>query len=366
MPKKEELSIKVEKVRDFMDRNGYAGALFGTQHNFSWLTCGGDDQIVHGTELGLVQILITKDRTLLITNNIEMPRVTAEETSDLPLEKAEYVWTEGSAEEKVKEAMGGGKLAADFDFPGAVNEAAPLSLLRVPLLDGEVERYRKLAGMCTSVMEGTMREIAPGMSEFEIQGLLGGKLLALNIIPIVLLVGTDERIINYRHPMPTEKKLNKYCMAVICAQRWGMVLNMSRLVHFGPLSGDIEKRYDALLRVDMAYTTATKPGNSLEDVFEAGKAEYANQGFPGEERKHFQGGTCGYLTRELSIGPVSPYVVRDGEIFAHCPSITGTKTEDSIMIKNGKYEVLTRSKEWPSRTVEYGGVSLERPEILIR
>jgi len=366
MTKQEELSAKLQKIRGFMKQNHYAGVLFGAQHNFSWLTGGGDNQIIHGSELGFVNMLVTEDGIYLITNNIEMPRVTAEETAGLSLEKIEFLWTKGDLKKEVLHIVGKGKVAADFPFPGCVHEAERLSLLRVPLTENEVVRYRELAALCNAAMEQTMHEVRPGMDEFAIQGLIGGKLMAQGVYPVVLLVGTDERIFNFRHPMPTQKKLEKYCMVVICAQRWGLILNMTRLVHFGAISAEIDARYEALHQVDMAYIAASRPGNSMGEVWKAGSEEYAKQGFKGEELKHYQGGTCGYLTREQGLHPGNGYVIQEGEIIAHNPTITGTKLEDSILVKKSGFEVLTLSKAWPSKEISYGGVNLKRPKILVR
>ncbi len=365
MKKQEEFDAKLVKVRGFLEKGGYGGVLFGAQHNFSWLSCGGDDQIIHGTELGFVNVLVTMDDTYLISNNIEMPRVRAEETEGIPFKTAEYIWT-GSMEEDIREIVGNKKLAADFDYPGTVNESATLGLLRVPLLESELDRYRELGGVCAAAMDETMFTLKPGMDEFEIQGVIGGELLAKGIIPVVLLVGTDERIFNFRHPMPTSKKLDRYCMVVICAQKWGLILSMTRLAHFGQLPDEVQKKYDSLHRVEMAYITATVPGKRIKDVFTAGSKVYADEGYPGEELKHFQGGTCGYLTREQGLTPDGEYTIQDGEIFAHNPTIKGTKLEDSILVHGNSFEVLSISDKWPAREVEYNNTVLKRPEILVR
>jgi Xaa-Pro dipeptidase len=365
MTKQEEFDVKLERVRGFLHKAGYGGALFGDQYNFSWLSCGGDDQIIRGTELGFVNVLVTIDDAYLVSNNIEMPRIKAEETAGVPFKTVEYIWT-GSMVEDIKEIVRGQKLAADFGYPGAENESARLGLLRVPLLESEVERFRELGRMCSSAMDETMLTLKPGMDEFEIQGLIGGKLLAKGIIPVVLLVGTDERIFNFRHPMPTSKKLDRYCMIVICAQKWGLILSMTRLVHLGQLPNEVQKKYDSLHRVEMAYITSTVPGSRIKDVFSAGSRVYAGEGYPGEELKHFQGGTCGYLTREQGLTPDGEYTIQDGEIFAHNPTIQGTKLEDSILVRGTSFEVLSLSDAWPAREIEYNKIVLKRPEILVR
>jgi Xaa-Pro aminopeptidase len=366
MTKREELTVKLQRIREFGKQKGYGGVLLASQHNFSWIAGGGDNQIIHGSELGFVYVLVTGEAVCVITNNIEMPRVTAEEIGGLDLEQVEFLWTAGNPLDEARKIVGRGKIAADVPLPGCVHEAEALSLLRVPLTDAEVTRYRELAGLCTASMEETLREVNPGMSEFQIQGLIGGKLMDRGIYPVVLLVGTDERIFDFRHPMPTEKKLERYCMVVICAQRWGLILNMTRLAHFGAIPEEVSSRYDALHQVDMAYIAASTPGSSMKDIFAAGSAEYAKRGFRDEELKHYQGGTCGYLTREQGLHPANGYVIKEGEIIAHNPTITGTKIEDSIMVKDNGFEVLTLSKDWPARDIEYGGITLRRPEILVR
>lgn len=104
----------------------------------------------------------------------------------------------------------------------------------------------------------------------------------------------------------------------------------------------------------------------MKDVFTAGEEEYEKHGFKGEELKHYQGGTGGYLTREQGLHPQIEYVIQEGEVIAHNPTITGTKIEDSILVKDGGFDVLTLTESWPAREISYSGVTLKRPEILVR
>lgn len=102
-----EISIKLKRIRNFMKKNNYAGVLFLTQHNFSWITGGGDNSIIHGLEEGFVNALITKDKGFIVTNNIEMPRVVKEECEGLGLEALEYNWTEDNRQELIRDIIGG-------------------------------------------------------------------------------------------------------------------------------------------------------------------------------------------------------------------------------------------------------------------
>jgi len=367
MTKKAEFEEKLKRVRYFMNDNNFQGVLFSTDHNFSWLTCGGDDILIHsGSEENFMNLLVTEDNVYLLTNNVEMPRVVEEELGELEIEKVEYLWYQDKRFEIISEILGGGKLASDRPFPGAEYVEDKLKLLRVPLLEPEVSRFRVLGQMSSTALESTMLDIKPGMSEFEIHSIYASKLLENGIFPVALMVGTDERILNFRHPVSTSKKLQRYCLILTCARKYGLIVSLTRLCYFGKLPKEINERYSALKKVEMSYITATKDGNTLAEVYKMGQKAYKSAGYEGEEMKHFQGGTCGYLTREQDLNPLNDYTVVDGEVFAHNPTILGTKLEDTIYLKNGNYEVLTKPLVWPVREVEYNGIVIKRPEIMVR
>jgi hypothetical protein len=48
------------------------------------------------------------------------------------------------------------------------------------------------------------------------------------------------------------------------------------------------------------------------------------------------------------------------------PSITGVKSEDTVLVTDAGPEVLTRTGAWPQARVELDGGAVERPTILAR
>jgi len=68
--------------------------------------------------------------------------------------------------------------------------------------------------------------------------------------------------------------------------------------------------------------------------------------------------------------PTAPEIVQEGQAFAWNPSITGIKTEDTVLIvKDHEPEVLTRSHNfsWPTTEVVIEGLGkMLRPNILVR
>ena len=79
---------------------------------------------------------------------------------------------------------------------------------------------------------------------------------------------------------------------------------------------------------------------------------------------HHQGGAAGYEPREYLGTPSAQDVVAAGQVFAWNPSITGVKSEDSILVGTGGNEVLTEIPSWPTLSIEVDGHTWKRPAIL--
>lgn len=374
MTRQQEIEVKLTRVRSFLGKNGYDAVLFTSEQSFAWLACGAADLVEHSNEMGrsFANVLVTENRAYLLASNIELPRLLAEEVVGLDiLEPVEYPWTEGGSEAAVDRILGaargeGERRAADTWIEGMVNEKGRLGLLRTPLCSAEVERFRILCRRSAEAMSAAIEKVRPGMSEIEIQSIAGREVLRRDAFPTIILVGTDDRISRFRHPVPTEARLERYCMVVICAQKWGLVSSLTRLVHFGAFPGELRSKYDSLLSVEGSLIGATTPGRSLADIFEVGVKAYSDAGYPGEEKKHFQGGTCGYYSREQELSPVVDYRIQEGEIFAHNPSITGVKVEDTMYVHGGDIEVLTEMQGWPTIEHTQDGITLKRPDVLLR
>ena len=157
---------------------------------------------------------------------------------------------------------------------------------------------RKIGSECAQILEDCVREIHPGETELEAAGRVTGRLVAKGYQVPVCLVASDERMYKYRHPLPTEKKIEKYAMIAICGQKYGLTISISRIISFGPVPEEIQKKYEALLKIDAAYIAHTLPGVLSKDVLEKGYEAYKEQGYEQDFHLHHQGGALGYLTRD--------------------------------------------------------------------
>jgi antitoxin VapB len=358
-----ELESKLKTIQGLLEKHGLEALLLNRASSFAWATCGAPSYINTASSDGLGSLLITPRGRYLITTNIEAPRFEKEEKlAEQGWEIKAEAWYETS--KVVGELAKGLKLGADSPVPGAADLSGEMARLRAALLPEEVERFRKLGMVCAKAMDSAIRAIRPGMTEYEIAARMAVEAQSRAAQPIVNLVATDERIFNFRHPLPTTKKMERYAMIVLCGRWKGLVASITRLVHFGPLPEEIRRKMAATAQVDATFIAATRPGIRLCDVFKQATEAYAAAGFDGEWRLHHQGGPAGYEPREVIATPSVTDTVAAGQVYAWNPSITGTKSEDSLLVGESGNEVLTTIPGWPEIQVTVGEASFSRPGIL--
>jgi antitoxin VapB len=98
-------------------------------------------------------------------------------------------------------------------------------------------------------------------------------------------------------------------------------------------------------------------------MFALARAAYAAEGHPDAIEQHHQGGTIGYRSREIIATPDDDTPLAEGMACAWNPSITGTKSEDTILLTGDSPETLTTMAGWPMWSVEVDGATFERPAV---
>ena len=366
MTRQQEIQSKLQRVRDFLDQYQLAAAVFTTTANFAWLTGGADNHVATATDRGVAEVVVTATGQYIITNNIEAVRLEDEEVGELPFEIHYANWHDADRELMLSKIVTG-PVATDGTWPsGATNMAGDMARLRWSLIEAEIERYREVGRLTSQALSETGHQIQPGMSEHEIGGLLADKLLAAGVTPAVLLIATDERIYKYRHPIPTDKPLQRQAMLVTCGRRWGVIASATRLVHFGDLPTELAEKHAAVCRIDATAIATTRPGTAVNDILGRIVQMYEETGYGDEWRLHHQGGPSGYAPREYLAGLESTAVVEENQAFAWNPSITGTKSEDTIIARADQTEIISGALNWPMVRVEYQGQQIARPDILVR
>jgi Xaa-Pro aminopeptidase len=230
---------------------------------------------------------------------------------------------------------------SDLPVGNDVDVADEVTALRRVLDSDAVEQLRTVGADARAAIEEVASEVRPGLSEHEAAGLLSGACERRGLFPSVLLAAADERIAAHRHPLPHDAVIERRAMLVISAERGGLYANLTRLVELDELSPETARRVAATNEILAGMRDATRPGRPLSDVFADCRALYAQVGFPDEWRRHHQGGSTGYRSRELIATPGTHDPVHARQGFAWNPSITGAKAEETFVLTDLGAEVLT-------------------------
>jgi Xaa-Pro dipeptidase len=366
-----EFDEKRERLSRLCHDAGLAGVLIATQANFSWLTGGRTNRIDSSRELGAGALLVGRDgRGYIVANTIEMPRLAGEELSHLSLTPVEYPWVDDHASADAplrlaRQVLGAdARVGADWSLAGATPVERDVAHVRAPLTAAEVERYRAFGQDVARALETMCRALEPGVDEHEIARRVRSVTAAVGGHAVVVLVGADERIARFRHPVPTAARWKKTVLVASCVQRYGLIVAASRIVNVGAVDADLAHRTRATASVFAALLDATRSGATGAEIFAAAAAAYTHAGFPGEERKHHQGGAAGYRSRDWVAHPASEERVRPPQAFAWNPSITGTKVEDTAVVSEAGLELITSTGEWPGIPITVGERSFAVADIL--
>jgi Xaa-Pro aminopeptidase len=361
----DELAEKEGRVRQFLQQNDLRGVLLKRQANFSWMTCGGVNAIGLATEIGGTSLLITENAKFVLCNNVEAPRMIQEENVEkLGFAMKTYSWYEDLEAPILRSLVGKGLVACDVFVPDTRLMAEEIARLRYSLTPAEVERYRWLGERVSQAVEKVAVETRRGEKESEVVGRLCRELWKDRIDPVGLMVAADDRIRRFRHPIPTERPIDRFVMISVNARKGGLIVCLTRFVHFGKVPAALQKQYEANVFVDCTFMAHTRPGTPAREVFQKGLDAYREQGFPDEWKLHHQGGPIGYQQRDYRVHPGTPDVIQENQGFTWNPSITGTKSEDTILATSGGPEMITPPVQYPTISMEVAGVRFTRPAIL--
>ncbi|HGJ66032.1 TPA: M24 family metallopeptidase [bacterium] len=359
-------NAKLSKIRGLMKEKQLDAVMLSNQSNYAWLSDGGRGHVAMASESSVGSFFVTNDEVFLITNNIEAKRLQEEELSNLDCKLKEHFWFDNAQKDKIiDELCKDKKIGSDMPMNGAINIASAVAELRYILTDSEVEHYKELGKNCGEAIGKVCKLMKPGLSEFDIAGIMASELYSREITPIVLLIAVDDRIERYRHPLPTNKRVNKYGMIVICGRKYGLVASVTRLFHFGKMSDELRRKHNAVVEVDTVFISESRPNAIIGDIFAKAQQMYTDKGFPGEWQFHHQGGPAGYAPRDYVATPNNTGKVLKPQALAWNPSIKGTKSEDTIITTDGKPDIITTSPDFPMISVQYNNETWQRPDIIV-
>ncbi|WP_366730529.1 M24 family metallopeptidase [Thermus scotoductus] len=309
------------KLKAWMEAQGFERFFVVRPENFAWLT-GGINTLGMGEPVAYLEV---GEEIILHTTEIEARRMAEEEAPGLPLRA--HPWYA-------------------FPPPGSPNDLGnDLTALRLVLEDEAQEAFLRLGQTAARAVGEVVRSATPEWRETALAGALAEALWGAGVRPLLLLVAGEERLFRHRHPLPKDRPLGRAFMAVVCAERGGLVANLTRMAAFG--HPEVEARYRTVLEVERRALDRSRPKTTLGEVLEAIREAYLQAGFPGAFEEHHQGGVGGYRSREILATPGHPLVLEEGMALAWNPSLAGAKVEDTFLLKKDGLLNLTEDPSWP-------------------
>ena len=327
--RRELVEERIGIVRRVLAARGITAAVLTSRRNFAWATAGGDNHVVLASEFGVAGLAITPTDVIVLTAVNEAARIAEEELTALDIEVRALPWHEPGAVLTAARHLFGQDVMEDAALEPDI---VPIRSVLAPL---EAGRMRWLGGRVTAAIDAALASVKPGVTEHQAAAEALRRLAVEGIRTPVALAAADDRIVHYRHPIPTEQSVRERMMLVLVAERWGLHVAVTRFAQLAAPSDDIVERMRAVAAIHDVMIDVTRPGHTLGDVFAAARRAYADMGHPDEWRLHHQGGIIGYQGRERIAVPDDPTVIVDGMAFAWNPSIAGAKAEETVIAERG-------------------------------
>ncbi|WP_343550503.1 M24 family metallopeptidase [Pantoea sp.] len=343
------MSDKLTRLQQALADWQLDGVLLTRRDNIAWLTEGASYYVVERAEIGVASLLITRDKVLLLAPDNELPRILAEEPMPFSCDTRSYAWFQ-----TLESVLPPGKFGSDVSQHGMCDVQSQMINLRQGLNTVEQQRFRTLGHEAAHIVERVARQLRAGVTEWQVEAEIAAACLARGIRPMCTLVAADERIAAFKHPVPTEKKLHRKMLITLGAERQGLHVSLTRLVHIGEPDEALRQRHKALCQIHAEMLCATQPGRQWKDVFQSIQLAYQEHGYADGWREHHQGGPAGYGCRDWIITPETPGEVQSETALVWNPTLSGVKSEDTFLLHAEGCEALTRTANWPLIRVQRG------------
>ncbi|MBW4574306.1 MAG: M24 family metallopeptidase [Aphanothece sp. CMT-3BRIN-NPC111] len=349
-----EVSSKLGLIRQALTEAGAQGVRLRGTDWFAWATAGASNTVLLTAETGVAEVLVTLEDAWVLTDEIEAQRLKDEE---LPANFQVQVssWTDAASRESfVQSAANGGKILSDRPIPHVEKRLPPsLQAHKRVMMSSELERYRQVGRKASEAMTEVLSAAKPTWTEYQLAGAGAEALWARGLHPALTLVAGERRLPLYRHATATSEEIGREAMMVFCARGYGLYANLTRFVSFGSLPPEKSDLHRHIREIEAESLNLCNPETELNTVYQALAQAYQQHGYPNAIREHHQGGTTGYLAREVVANPDTSDVLRENMAVAWNPSLSGAKIEDTfVILQDGKLENLTFDANWPSVEVE--------------
>ncbi len=362
--RRQDVGIKEQRILEFTRRQRLSGVLITRRPDFDWATSG--------AACSLPLFFRDDGRKFVIAREDEFSGQAIQDLAGLGFESKIIPWLAGGSGdlwlgEAVEDLAGERPYGADSPFPGARDVSSEIASLRARLTEGELREYRWLGRTTAEAVEGVCRRIQPGMTDRGLEALLIDLLTRRAIHAVRTDVEADGRVIGSDGAARSDvSKVERRASVRACAERWGLRIELTRCVQFGPISQTGREQLKAAAQVNAGYWARTLPGALSGAILEGAASDYRQAGFPDEATNHNPGGPIGYECPDWVPAPGSNRAVTVPQAYAWAATIGATRVEDTILLSADRMEVLTETPDWPRIESKSLGKIYRSPSILER
>lgn len=365
LSRRADVEEKHRRLRAFMDEQGHEAVVLARADSIAWFTGGGDLGRDLVSERAAVMLYVNHHDRCVVTDNVQSARIFEEEIAGLGFQIKERPWFE--CPERIVMELGHNKrVASDVPLPPWPTELPRLRLMRLRLTRRERQLYRELGRTLALAVEATCRNFAPGETEADVAGHLAHRLIREGVVPVDLRVASEDRLERFRQPTFKAAPIRRRAMIAVVGRRHGLCAGLTRTVSFGPVEAEFRSAFELASMVGASCLYFSRPGEQIKNVFRRAKRVYEKFGHPDEWMLDYQGCLTGYGPCEGQLRPDCEFTLEPNMALRWNPSVGPARSEDTVVVGDTGYEVVTQAQSWPMLEVTVKGAALPRPSILER
>ncbi len=365
-PDVKEFQIKRNRIDNFLDSSGYDALVIGTTANFAWATCGGDSHILLDSQAGSCLLVFTRSGTYCVANRMDARRLEEQELCGLGFSVVSLKWFETPVADYALGLVKDMRVLSDIPLPGVECNFQMFYRLHYPLTEQEIMRYRQIGKAAEEATAAVAAYARAGLTGSDIAAALMAEFANRQLVLSCMILGVDDDISRYRHPLPWDKKIDEALMLVLSGKRYGLNVPITRMIYFKEVPEDIQKRYLAACTIEANTIKRCVPGEKFFNISMMQKSLYKEFGYEKEWEEHFVGGLTGYMANDASFCTDRDAVLVDRQTFNWYVTITGVNVEETMASMDGKQELFTVTGLWPTETFVVDNDKLALPQIMIK
>ncbi|MHB1740675.1 MAG: M24 family metallopeptidase, partial [Actinomycetes bacterium] len=325
----------------------------------AWVTGGGLPPVDRTSTVDPVWAVVDEAGAVLITSEVEADRVREDLLVHLVgFDLVAVPWYEPTAmiiEAERYTSRPAGALPSDGHPGFGLDVREELTALRLVLSAPEQDELVDLGSLAADALQRALTAWRPGERDLDIQARIAHGLESVGAEAPVLIVGVDDRVSRYRHPMAIGARGSRLVMGVVVARRAGLHVATTRMAAHGRLSEHLRRDLQLVRGIEQEVLRACRPGATYGSVLATLAGAYRTAGHDGAWRQHYQGGPIGYAQREFEIAPEdrtsrwASLLVAPGVGVAWNPSLPqGAKVEDTYLVEAAGLRLVSSAPGWPA------------------